>query len=82
MPGAQNIARQILGQIDAVKIAGFRAIVRQCPADRDLSQKKQRNNQTILDDRLLAGGGAARQHVGMKVPCDRLSSPGSRICRM
>ena len=68
MPGTQNIARQVLRQIDTVKITGFRAVVCQRAADHDLGKKQQRNNKTILNERFLAVGDSSRQHVGMKDP--------------
>ena len=44
VPGAQDVAGQVLGQVDAVEIAGIGPVVRQGAADHDLDQEEQRDD--------------------------------------
>ncbi len=62
MPGPQNVARQELRQIDAVKIARFGPVMGQGAPDHHLGQVQQRNDQKVLHHRLLSGRRRAGPH--------------------
>src|SRR5208283_1422719 len=65
MPGAQNITRKYLIEIDSVKAPRFGPEVRGGPAHQDLGQEKKRHHEEILDGRFLALTSCAGQHVRM-----------------
>src|SRR5690606_21903350 len=68
VPGAQQVAREYLRQVEAVEIARLGPVVRQRAADQGLAEEQHRDDDEELDERLLAVGRLARNRARMDVP--------------
>src|SRR6516162_6055382 len=76
MPGAKKLTWKDARNIDAVEACGVGPEVRYSPADQDLRQEEQADDDKVLQRRTLARGRTMRQHRGSSL---RVALPSEEV---